>query len=88
MIIEQGCVMSIFNRVEVYAGYSMSEFNKAAEALEEAKVKYRWRTHSMGGSNRFSPGTDINYSMQYVITVNGKDAESARYFINKALHGK
>jgi hypothetical protein len=80
--------MSIFNSEEVYIGYSSSEFYKAKTALNDAGIKYRVKQRRMGRANLFAPSAEINYSIQNVISVDGSDADSARYFINKALHDK
>jgi hypothetical protein len=80
--------MSIFNREEIYIGYSSSEFHKVKGALNDAGIKYRVKQRRMGRANLFAPSIDINYSIQNVISVDGSDADSAKYFINKALHDR
>jgi hypothetical protein len=78
--------MSIFDREEVYIGYSGAEYSIARFALKDAGIKYHCKLRRMG-LNPLYPTSGNNYSLQLIISVNGKDADSARYFINKAIHG-
>jgi hypothetical protein len=78
--------MSIFNREEVFVSFSSADFYTAVNALKDAGIKCRLKMRNMGrGTNRYT-GINLNYSVQYAISVDGKDADSAGYFINKALH--
>jgi hypothetical protein len=83
--------MFLFNRLDVYIGFSIAEVNKVLDALAAARIKYGWKTGSgyagLGAiRGQDSYGNTINCSCQYTVYVKKKDAETARYLVNKALH--
>ncbi|MEI3604352.1 hypothetical protein SPD48_01490 [Pseudogracilibacillus sp. SE30717A] len=87
--------MFIFNRVEVYIGYSMDELSKVREVLKSKGIKYtykvidqsaQWRANGTTRGNFGSIGITKNYENQYVVYVKKKDAENAKYFIHSVLH--
>ncbi|MDV3427140.1 MAG: hypothetical protein LIR50_08150 [Bacillota bacterium] len=81
--------MLLFNKEEVYIGYSIEDLSKVINILKENKIKYTHReiNHSERSRRRFgSFGINKDYEIQYTVSVNKKDKEEAEYLINKALH--
>lgn len=80
----------IWNRKEIYNGFSMEEFNKIKCALLEKGIKYNFRTvnrttGSSVGSTRGrigSMGEKLKYSYEYYIYVHKNDYDGAVYAIN------
>lgn len=84
--------MSFFKE-EVYSTYSLEDLSKIREILAIEGIKYsykvkdgssRWFGMSRGNFGSF--GMNSNYERQYVILVNKKDVEEAKYLIYKALN--
>ena len=87
--------MLLFNKEDVYIGYSMEELSKVRETLENEGIKYSYKVvnHSGQWSGRGtkrgdfgSYGINMDYEKQYVVSVNRKDFEKAEYLANRALH--
>ncbi len=79
-------MLLFFNSADVYCGYSSSELNRVLDGLSQAKIRYKWKPLNFGGLNRFTEGTDKNYSVMYMVRVHKKDALQAGHIVNKALH--
>ena len=84
--------MSFFKE-EVYSTYSLEDLSKIREILAIEGIKYSYKvkdgSSSWLGSSRGnfgSFGINSNYERQYVILVNKKDIEEAKYLIHKALN--
>lgn len=85
-------MITIFNRIEIYLTYSMSEQAKIRDKLSQSNIKYYVRT-----INRMSPspfargmrsrigsfGQNMNLNYEYIIYVHKKDYEQAKYVISK-----
>lgn len=88
--------MFLFNKEEVYIGYSLDEFNEVRGILETENIRYTYRVinHSeelIGrgtirghiGSNSISG----KYEKLYSVSVNEIDSEKAKYLIrNKSKY--
>lgn len=87
--------MVIFNKEDVYIGYSMVELSKVREVLEKNGIKYTYKVVNHSGQwagrgttrGRFgSIGMNMNYEKQYIVSVKKNDYEEARYLVNKILY--
>ncbi|MEL3961325.1 hypothetical protein MKZ01_08615 [Lysinibacillus endophyticus] len=87
--------MFFFNKVEVYTGFSIDELWKVQDILAREGIKYTYKVIDPSLSwvgpgtkrgNFGSFGMDSKYEKQYVVSVRKKDAEIAKYFINRVLH--
>ncbi len=87
--------MFLFNKEDVYIGYSLEELTKIREILDKESIRYNYKVlnHSgqwlAGGTTRGkfgSYGMDMNYEKQYVVSVNKIDSELAKYLVNRVLH--
>lgn len=88
--------MFLFNKEEVYVGFSIEEFSKVRQSLAMGNIKYKYNVVSQSGqwgglgSSRGhygSFGVNMKYDKQYYVYVMKKDYEQASYLVNKALHG-
>ncbi|WP_186430374.1 hypothetical protein [Clostridium sp. BSD9I1] len=80
--------MFLFNKKDVYIGYSMEDLSKVRGILEKEGIKYTYKVIKHSGSTRGkfgSLGIDMNYEKQYVVSVSKDDYEKARYLINGIL---
>lgn len=79
-----------FNKEEIYAGYSMHDFSKVVDILKREGMKYSYKVvNPSRQKNRVtfgSFGLNSNFENLYVVKVRKKDAEIAKYFIQKVLH--
>lgn len=83
-------MITIFNRKEVYAGFSMEECGKIRDVLAANKIKYDFKCTSSNSSGIFSStrsrmgsfGENIEYSYSYYVYVRKDDYEQACYVIN------
>lgn len=89
--------MYLFNKEDVYIGYSLSEFSNIREALATNHIKYTYniRSHQgqFAGSGTIrgtfgSFGMNRNYETQYTVSVKRKDSDEAQYLVNEVLHPK
>lgn len=81
--------MFLFNKEEVYIGYSIEDLSRIINILKENNIKYNHReiNHSRNrGRGLGNYGINKSYEIQYTVFVNKKDKEEAVYLINKALH--
>lgn len=88
-------IMCLFNKEDVYIGYSMAELNKVREALENEGIKYTYKVINHSGQwtgrgttrgNWGSFGMNMDYEKQYIVSVKKSDYETAIYLVNKVLH--
>ncbi|MCP1144894.1 hypothetical protein [Lysinibacillus endophyticus] len=87
--------MFFFNKVEVYTGFSIDELWKVQDILAREGIKYTYKVIDPSLSwvgpgtkrgNFGSFGMDSKNERQYVVSVRKKDAEIAKYLINRVLH--
>lgn len=87
--------MFLFNKEEVYIGYSMEELSKVRGVLENEGIKYNYKVINHSGQwtgrgtsrgNLGSFGMNMDYEKQYVVSVKKSDYERAKYLVNKVLH--
>lgn len=82
--------MFLFNKKEVYMGYSIEEVSKVINILIENNIEYEKKLINLLRSDeRFTlrrVGVNMNYNTQYIIYVKKCDYEKAEYIINKFLH--
>lgn len=81
--------MLLFNKEDVYIGYSIEDLSKVINVLKENNIKYTHRVISnsrRNGRRTGNFGINKDFEIQYTVSVNKKDKEEAEYFINKALH--
>lgn len=80
----------IWNRKEVYNGFSMEEFNRVKDILSAKEIQYNFRTVNRTTSSGFdntrekvgSMGENIKYSYEYYIYVNKSNYDDALFAIN------
>jgi len=83
--------MFLFNKEEVYIGYSIKELSKVRGILEKEGIKYTYKIINCSGSdtarrNFGSFGMNMDYEKQYVVSVKKIDCEKAKYLVNMTLH--
>jgi len=87
--------MFLFDKEDVYIGYSMGELSKIREILEKESIKYtykvinhsgQWLGRGMTRGNFGSVGMNRDYERQYVISVKKNNCDKAKYIVNKVLH--
>jgi hypothetical protein len=83
--------MFIFNKEEVYIGYSLEELSKVREILSREGIKYEYKVVNHSGRratrvNFRSAGMNMDYEKQYVVSVKKNDYEKARYLVNSILY--
>jgi hypothetical protein len=87
--------MFLFNKEDVYIGYSMDELSKVRECLDLERIKYshkimnhsaQWNGRGTARGSFGSAGMNMDYENQYVVSVKKSDGEKASYLINKVLH--
>ena len=75
----------IWNRKEVYNGFSIDDFNRIKDILSEREIKYDFRTVNRTTSSAFdstrgrigSMGENLKYSYEYYIYVNKDNYDEA-----------
>jgi len=86
--------MFLFNKEEVYIGYSMEELSKVRRILENEGIKYTYKVINRSGQwsgrgttrGHFgSVGMNMDYEKQYVVSVKKKEFEKAKYLVNNVL---
>ncbi|SHJ65331.1 hypothetical protein [Parasporobacterium paucivorans] len=82
--------MFLFNKEEVYLGYSLDDFNKVREIFETECIEYTYKiiNHSteLAGHGTIRSGVgsrsiNAKYENLYSICVKKKDFENAKYLI-------
>ena len=72
--------MFIWNRKEVYCGFSLDVYSKIIQALSDNKIKYAYKTVNYGKNVDFLTGTtgeDIRFRYMYYVYVHRKDFDYA-----------
>ncbi len=80
--------MCLFNKEDVYVGYSLEQLAKVRGVLKNAGIKYSYKivNHSgWGRGRRGSFGVNMDYARQYTVSVKKKDYEKAKYLVNSVL---
>ena len=83
-------MMFIWNRKEVYNGFSINEFNRIKNILSAKGIDYNFRTVNKSTSSGFdttrgrvgSMGENLKYSYQYYIYVHKNNYDNAIFVIN------
>ena len=83
--------MFLFNKENVYIGYSIEELSKVRETLENEGIKHSYKTVNRSGRGtrrgKFgSYGINMDYEKQYTVYVNRRDFEKAKHLVNRTLH--
>ncbi|HZK28508.1 MAG TPA: hypothetical protein VFD00_13310 [Thermoclostridium sp.] len=84
--------MFLFNKMDVYMGYSIEELSKVRDTLKKEGIKYSYKVLNRSGqwsgrrSRRGTFGINMDYERQYAVYVHRKDFERAKYLVNRALH--
>ncbi len=84
-------MIMIFNRKEVYCGFSMEECSEIRDTLSVNQIKYIYKCISNKGSAYFSSnrsvmgslGEDVKYAYLYYVYVHKDDYELASHVINQ-----
>ena len=85
-------MITFFNSHSVWTGTDMQKFNQIRDILETNSIPYKYRTKDRmsdwngRGTNRNSYGcfgNSASQMCQYEILVYKKDAEKAKYLLNK-----
>lgn len=81
--------MFLFNKEDVYIGYSIEEFYQIRHVLQSKGIKYRYKVinhsaHRRGHSGSF--GINPDYERQYVVSVKKDDYEEAKHIVDTVLH--
>lgn len=83
-------IMFLFNKEEIYIGYSIEDVSKIISTLTENNIKYEHKVLSLLSSDeRFSlrrVNLNMDYETQYTISVKESDYEKAKYLVNKILY--
>lgn len=84
--------MFLFNKSEVYMGWSLKDFCDVRETLEAADIHYRYKvgdSMGLGGARRMgSFGQNPDYAKSYTIYVRKQDFEQAQHVIAVKRHQK
>lgn len=81
--------MFLFNKEDVYIGYSMFELAKVRGVLQKENIKYTYKIINMLGATKEkfgSYGMNMDYEKQCIVSVKKSDGENAKYFVNSVLH--
>lgn len=83
-------IMFLFNKEDIYIGYSIEDVSKIIGVLKENNIKYKHRVVKLlRNDERFSlrrVNIDMNYETQYTISVKQSDCDNAKYLVNKILY--
>lgn len=82
--------MFLFNKEDVYMGYSIEELSRVRDILQSEGIKYSYKVINHSGKdvtrrNFGSYGMNMNYEKQYVVTVKRNCYEKATYLVQKVL---
>jgi predicted transcriptional regulator YdeE len=87
--------MFLFNKENVYIGYSIEELSKVRGPLEKEGIKHSYKVVNHSGQwpgrgtrrGKFgSYGIDMDYEKQYAVYVHRKDFEKVKHLVDRALH--
>lgn len=84
----------LWNRKEIYNGFSIAEFNKLKDILSTNGIKYDFKTVNRSTASVFdvsrgrtgSMGENLKYSYEYYIYVNKDNYDEAVFAINNYKH--
>lgn len=78
-------MITIFNREEVYNGFSMEKFSRIRDILQANHIKYNYKCVSQNrGRETFGTfGRNLNFLYEYYVFVHKDDYEQACYMINQ-----
>ena len=83
-------IIFLFNKEDIYIGYSIEDVSKIIGVLKENNIKYKHRVVKLlRNDERFSlrrVNIDMNYETQYTISVKQSDSDKAKYLVNKILY--
>lgn len=88
MIAKGDLILFLFNKKDVYIGYSLEELLKVRGVLEKEGIKYIYKVinHSDTTRSKFgSFGINMRYEKQYIVSVRKDDYEKAKYLVNSVL---
>lgn len=79
----------IWNRREVYSGFSSKDFNHVCDKLDASKINYKYKLVNRNNSSIFDTnrsrlgtlGEQPNLAYEYQVFVDKKDYEEACYII-------
>ncbi|MBR0599964.1 hypothetical protein [Sinanaerobacter chloroacetimidivorans] len=83
-------MITIFNRKEVYHGFSMEDFGRIRGILQDNQIKYTYKVlnpnnrgiFDAGHSNGGTLGLNLKYAYEYYLYVHKDDYEKSCYIIN------
>ena len=82
----------LFNKEDIYIGYSIEEVSKIISILRENNIEYKHKELKLLSSDEKyslrSIGINKDYETQYTISVKESDSEKAKYLMNKVLYSK
>ena len=80
----------LFNKEDVYIGYSIEEVSKIICILKENNIEYKHEVVKLlSNDEKYSLkgfGVNMDYETQYTISVKESDSKKAKYLVNKVLH--
>jgi len=89
---EKGVIIMLFiwNRKEIYNGFSIKEFNRIKDILSQKGIKYDYKTVNLKSSSLFdstrgrvgSMGENLDASYEYYLYVNKKEYDEAIFAIS------
>ncbi len=77
--------MIFWNRVEVYCGYSMGDFNQYRDILASGRIRYDYRLINRNQSHRARFGSfflNPKVETQYYLYVHKNDYEKAMFLLH------
>lgn len=76
-------MITVFNRKEVYMGFSEGEYLRTKDALSAAGIHYLWKIQKSAAGAHASRGTGCGDSFEhlYAIYVDRRDLDRARQVI-------
>lgn len=86
--------MWFWNRIEIYSGYSMKEFNELRDVLISRGLKYSYRLVNRSSSAAFTSnrartgtfGQKPALDTQYYLYVHKKDYDDAMFYLHSSRH--
>lgn len=82
--------MFLFNREEVYIGFSMKDAHKVMDILKENRIKYqykvinlsqKWTERGIPRNTSGSIGTNREYNIEHIVYVKNENLEEADFLI-------
>lgn len=82
-------MITVFNRREVYVGFSMKDFGRMRSVLSENQIKYTYKVVSQYNDSRNrgagTAGINLDFACEYYLYVHKKDYEEACYLIQSSV---